>query len=543
MATLCLVLAGLLGTARLLWDAAAAQGFAALASRVAHERAAERPLEAIDCLSRQGASYPWSNFAAAAAVLEEATVADLLEGGRRGFREAARLEAEGRLGDAYRLYGDLERLFPSGSIRSFAERSRSGITRSREAAETLLGAARGLESRGELQSAWAASLRVLLEHPGSSAAHDLKVPLRVETEPPGAHLSVAGRGRLEAPAWIHWPVRPGVKLRVSKPGFRPRELTGLVGPGPALEDGWRVSVRLEPEPLWELPQAGGMFLGGGAGGGEPALVAGADGVLRMIEIAKGADGPKGRIVWERPLEAVSSSPLRAHGFVLAGAIRLTLPAGGGTRGFRLEDGADLPASDPRLELLDRALSPLPAEEIEDRAASAEGALFTLLPGGVLERRDLPAGGLAFRAERGGGLERISTGREGFLLSGRGGRLVVVDRRTGEVVREAWLTLPAGRTEIDEIIPLESLAGAGERTAPPDFGALAVGGEPGSQTLFHLGPAGEIRWRIETGLPRGLSLRILGAAGPERRLLLSGPGFGVVALPLPAERACGGGQGR
>ncbi len=485
--TSCLFLAALLGFSRLAWDGVAAHAFTGLAARVAGHREAGRDGAALSLLASEAHRYPFSRYSNALGILEDEVIRGVIAVERQNLREAARLEAAGRLGEAFRLYGDLEKRTQVPIVMFFAERHRKTITERREAAEGLLSAARALEQKGEMAAAAETYRRILLQHPGSSASRDLHVPFYVETVPEGALLAMERGRAVPSPGWISWPVRRGEKLRVSAEGFRSLELVDPFGPPDSPRTAAALRVRLDPQPLWEVQAGGGAIAGGATAEEDIAVVLGADRVLRGLALALEAQGK--RVAWERPLDDTLDCHAAHAGAFQDGPRTLVVAAGKLRAVVWTRTGEDGPQ--PPVEQFVRSIENIPAGQLASRTARAGRSVFLLLPGGPLEHWETAKERLRWRLPAEEGADRVQARDGQIILSGTDGRIVRIDAATGRVLGRSRLRLPADGGTLEEFFPL-----AREGKAPEEGGSLVRVLRNGLRSLLALGPRGEVYWEAE-----------------------------------------------
>ncbi len=483
----CLFLASLLGFSRLFWDGLAAHAFTGLAARVAGHREAGRDGAALSLLASEAHRYPFSRYSNALGVLEDEIIRDVISVERENLREAARLEAAGRLGEAFRLLGELEKKTQVPIVMRFAERHRRTITERREAAEGLLSAARAREQKGEFAAAAEVYRRILLEHPASSASRDLRLPLYVETVPPGARISVGKSPDVRSPSWISWPLGRGERLRVSADGFRSLDIGDPVGPLDCARLAAPLRVRLEPEPRWEVDATGGSIAGGIAAEEEIAVVLGADRVLRGIALAPEDQGM--RIVWKRPLDDSIDGPAAHAGAFQDGPRTLVVSANKLRAVVWTRTGEDGP--EPPTEPLLGAIVSIPAGQVGRRTARTDRAVFLLHPGERLEHWEAATERLRWRVPAEDGLDRVQPRDGQVILSGSSGRIVRIDAAAGTVLGRFRVRLPAGGGAVEDFIPL-----AGVELAPEGAGSIFRLNRDGVRSLLALGPRGEVFWEAE-----------------------------------------------
>ena len=530
--TLCLVFAGVVVVARLVWDAAAAFAFTGLSAKVAELHNSSRTAQALELLVRESDRYPATGFASAIGCLQEGIGTRLVDSCRASLRQAAQVEGEGRMGDAWRLYSSIERTAPIASVAEYATRSKARISRRREEAEAHLQQGRALELAGDREGAFESYIRVLSLYPETSAAHDLKVPLRVVSEPTGARLFVDGEAAGATPGWIQWPVRPGARLRLESPQHQPLELTGIIR-SDATPGGRECTLRvsLEPRRLWLARESGGALAGGRSATPGLIVVAGSDGLVRGLSAAPATGGPApstdGQVRWERFIEGDRGVPASGLQAFCVGEEILVFSSRGLATVLRgpAGDVVDAPSAVARVLATRLALLlPLP---IAERAALWGSRLHTLSPDGTLESWDLSREALLHRRSLATDLTRVCALEDAVVLAGPNGRIVLLDATGSSVHGEMRVAIPGEVGQVSGVFPVVA-----ERGGELDGPLVVVGESQRGATIYCLNPSGSIRWRSRFGAIRGVTLSAFAGTPDSRRLFVSAPGRGTLSLACP-----------
>ncbi|MGE3163600.1 MAG: tetratricopeptide repeat protein [Planctomycetota bacterium] len=137
------------------------------------------------------------------------------------FAVAERAELLGRPNDAVKQYATVEQLGKGTLWAERAKGQREKLERYLNDAEELFLTAQAVEQRGELSTAFDLYQGLLYRYPRSAAALRCRIPLRIESTPPGAQVALAGQPMGTTPLTIRvQPFEPFV-LEVEQAGYQP----------------------------------------------------------------------------------------------------------------------------------------------------------------------------------------------------------------------------------------------------------------------------------------------------------------------------------
>jgi tetratricopeptide (TPR) repeat protein len=327
------------------------------------------------------------------------------------------------------------------------------LQREREA-ERILDEARARLAEGDAAAAAAAVRRVVFEFGGTRAATGARVPLRIETEPPGARVSLNGVDVEGAtPLVVHLPPLGAARLVLRRDGFADENV--VLGDQDRFDGvrwvrlGRRVQARGWPilEGGSEAALAGDVLLipsefavslrrlsaegplSEGSVGVRSAVgrwIAAVGDVIVLNEGRRGLAGIRaedGRwtVAWRRELEGAVRGPVAASGE------QVVCVAGGEMRTFRADSGEPVAAP-----------VRLPAEVIWGPYCAA-GLVVVQLQDHVLAAWEAGSSALKWTQPLEGPLAEgsVPAGGGGWLVIGlQGGKVVALDAATGGVL---WAT--------------------------------------------------------------------------------------------------------
>jgi len=222
--------------------------------------------------------------------------------------EIKRLEAAGRYLEAASLCGEIADILKHDPSQAALWRQRQAHYRRvvREF-DDLVQRAQALEKAGQVQQAFDLCVEIRDGYVDLWRAKGLRFPLRVESEPTGADVSVNRRKVGTTPCVVHYvPEMPPV-IRVSKPGFKEvnESLTGRLDKATLLAVlerhwKWRYKMRAAVEAAPCLQDAPGP-----AGAGPRLYVADRDGWIACVDAATGQQRWIERALSKR---AITASP-------------------------------------------------------------------------------------------------------------------------------------------------------------------------------------------------------------------------------------------
>ncbi|MBL8897859.1 MAG: PQQ-binding-like beta-propeller repeat protein [Planctomycetes bacterium] len=142
--------------------------------------------------------------------------------------------------------------------------------------------ARDHEAKGQLEAARELYASVLLRFAEAPVAKDVRLPVRIETTPPGAEIEADGRVLAErTPSVLHLLPRSRADLAISRPGYESVRIALETGEGLADQ-----SIALKRRPAMSAPLPA-RALAAPAFDGELAFVALAGGRLQTIRVKDG----------------------------------------------------------------------------------------------------------------------------------------------------------------------------------------------------------------------------------------------------------------
>jgi outer membrane protein assembly factor BamB/tetratricopeptide (TPR) repeat protein len=555
----------ILAIAWVLWDVSSA----AALTQIRPEEKGRGLRGSLALIQEESRRFPFSRHPARLARVEEGIYREAFARDRESLGEAIAAEAEGDFARAHALYSSLESgtVIPLFAARASAGRKRVVEKEEREA--LLLRRADEHGRNGNPEEAFHAYRELLfgVDRRGLSAS-PIRVPILVETVPPGATIEHQGQSLGTTPGWIGVPLDPQLSLRLWKEGYQPLEIQDPLERLLA-EDTPRFGAALSLPRIWWSPSGGGLVTQ--AGRDTVFAVTGADGVLRAF------NGARATLLWESPFEVVGDG---AGGAIVAGPAVVAHGGLGNLFAFSLSSGklawtAWLGSQDSPAILgqafagqvvavsrgqpvLINPVTGLPVRRIGLGREHALGPSSVCGSTGVFALR---GGGLAGANLRTGQLEFVRWKELGeiSLLFGRGADALVVRGPKGLVGLPLaggdplWqiplrpdqdLAVAAGRDHVcvvsgageaqgidgrtGEILWSEDLQGKlGDLFELGEFRELVVASihRSGRQTIVGISSSdGSRLWEVETGPPELAAVRMVG-----QLLIVSTPTFGVVAF--------------
>jgi outer membrane protein assembly factor BamB len=502
-------------------DSSSASAFA----RVKDLQEGRDPRQAVVDLRDEASQFPLSRHAVRIAELESGLYEKALAEDWSLLSLAIESLQGGDVSRADHLAGVLRArsLVPLVKVRA-AELAREVALRT-DRQEKLLAVARAHVAAGRYADAYPLFADLLRGARRDLFAANYQVPVRIETVPSGATVTIDRRVSGKSPAWCLLPSDPASVLALEARGYdgyrRVDPLGGALAGGAA-----RLRVVLDLPRLWARAVPGGPLATDAGAASNPCLLGG-DGVLRSFEAS-------GQVRWETPVdpECDLSVPPR-----FAGPCVLIASRSGKVIAHALSHGRRVWAAQiqgPR----DRgglALGPMVGGQV---LVFARGAALLIHPWtGFLVRR-IASGAGEFSGQVG------VLGDRGFLALGRGG-MAVVDFTSGrlEAVREPerrvrWLGSGEDKVfRLDEDGRLGALGPDGraslwERKLGPEysFAALVDGNilclaSPRSGIQGLEGDTGTPLWKAQ---PEG-SVTALLVAGSRLGIRVDRGGDGVLVI--------------